>query len=50
MLGGIRTRSVIAKWYLTKVCGLKVAYRTMTPQFVALGFVIYASTWVIVPA
>lgn len=50
MLGGIKTKSVIAKWYLTQVRGLKVSYRIMVPQCVILGMVIYTTAWVIVPA
>ncbi|NUM54486.1 MAG: hypothetical protein HUU46_12635 [Candidatus Hydrogenedentes bacterium] len=50
MLGELKTKSVIAKWYLTKFRGLKVAYRVVVPQFVILGMVIYTTAWVIVPA
>lgn len=50
MLDGVKTKSVIAKWYLTKVRGLKVAYRVVVPQCVILGVVIYSTAWVIVPA
>jgi hypothetical protein len=45
-----QTKSRFAVWYLTKVRGLRVAYRSMQPKYVALGFVVYASTWVIVPS
>jgi len=50
MLGGFKTKSVIAKWYLTKFCGLKVGYRVMVPHCMILGFVVYTTAWVIVPA
>ena len=50
MLGGIKTKSVIAKWYLTNVRGLKVSYRILVPHCVILGMVMYTTAWVIVPA
>ena len=50
MLGGIQTKSPIAKWYFTRVRGLKVSYRVIVPQCVVLGIVIYTTAWVIVPA
>ena len=50
MLGGIQTKSPIAKWYLTRVRGLRVSYRVVVPQCVVLGIVIYTTAWVIVPA
>jgi hypothetical protein len=50
MLGGIKTKSVITKWYLTKVRGLKVGYRVVVPHCVILGMVMYTTAWVIVPA
>lgn len=50
MLGELTTKSIIAKWYLTKVRGLKVSYRIVVPHCVVLGLVIYTSAWVIAPA
>jgi len=50
MTSGFQTNSRLAVWYLTKVRGLKIAYRSLQPKYVALGFVVYASTWVIVPS
>ena len=50
MLGELKTKSVIAKWYLTKVRGLKVSYRVVVPHCMILGMVIYTTAWVIVPA
>lgn len=50
MTSGIQTKSRLAMWYHTKVRGLRVAYRCMQPRYVALGFVVYASTWVVVPS
>ncbi|MDZ4858201.1 MAG: hypothetical protein SGI88_04400 [Candidatus Hydrogenedentes bacterium] len=50
LLGGIKTRSIVAKWYLTKVRGLKVGYRVMVPHCMILGVVVYSTAWVIVPA
>lgn len=50
MLGERKTMSPIAKWYLTKCCGLKVSYRVLVPHCVFLGIVIYTTAWVIAPA
>ena len=50
MIGGFQTNSRFAVWYLTNVRGLKIAYRAMQPKYIALGFVVYASTWVVVPS
>jgi len=50
MLGELKTTSPIAKWYLTKVRGLKVSYRVLVPHCVVLGMVIYTTAWVITPA
>ncbi|GMV91938.1 MAG: hypothetical protein AMXMBFR82_17160 [Candidatus Hydrogenedentota bacterium] len=50
MSSGIETKSPITAWYLTRIRGLKVAYRSLQPKYVAMGFVVYATTWVIVPS
>lgn len=50
MANGITTSSIIAMWYLTRMRGRRVAYRIIRPRFVLPGIVVYASTWVLVPA
>jgi hypothetical protein len=50
MASGIKTSSMIAKMYLTRIRGRRVAYRIIRPRFVLPGVVVYSSTWVLVPA
>jgi hypothetical protein len=50
MICGIETKSPIAAWYLARIRGLKLAYRSLQPKYVAMGIVVYATTWVFVPS